>query len=98
MEDIGMSPDYRSMSPDQKNYETETREGDVCPFCEEPIECITDEELEILFWKAIQEERVEDEICRGCLAELEITYQFVPLANYYSAQIDTTITATKRVA
>jgi len=98
MEDIGMSPDYRSMSPDQKNYETVTGHGFRCPWCYEVVE-VPHEDLETLFYLALQEENTEEDQCGNCGAQLSITYTFVPeIAGPYTACVEPVITATKRVA
>lgn len=95
MKDIGMHPDHKSMSPDQKNYEITHGDGSKCPWCEEDI--VIDEGLEFVFLNAIEESRTE-ESCGNCGAELKITYLFVELAYPYSARVDFEIEATKKVA
>ena len=95
-EDIGMHPDTRSMSPDQKNYETECGDGDTCTWCEEGIEEIYAESLECLMQLAIDQDTQETH-CGGCGAKLKITYLFVPLAYPHAASIEFEIEATKKV-
>lgn len=96
MEDIGMPPDFRSMSPDQKNYDETIGEGFRCPWCEEDINVGADVDLDTLFLWCIQMETWEKE-CETCGAKMKIEFQFIPLAEPYAAKIGAEVTATIRL-
>jgi len=96
MEDIGMSPDYRSMSPEQRDYEIIVGYELECPWCEADLNILQIDVGELL--ELALDKKVETQFCWNCHTELQIVYSTAESGEPLSPYVKVEITATKRVA